>query len=485
MTRPLATNLTTVPKLFHQFWSEPTLPSKFDEWTRTCREAHPDWEWVLWNVNDTNDLVDRFAPWFAKTYHALESKIVVYRADVSRNLFMHVFGGVYTDLDTECLRSTNTLIEKYGKPGKQAFVAQMGTDPEFEQAIPNAWFASTPGHPFWLLPLEYVKENIKKSNYPEYLTGPAALGQVVRGYNKTYVNNTKALDEHYAQSGWRSLFADALAQADTIANANTNSNATANGNGTQASEPRKKRLKTHFTILPHYEIFPYSWGRDGVAYKEWCSTMKETFNGTRCKRLLGTEEWGSYAISYFSHSWSGSKEFMKGVGWEKPDTEDEGKDEEGAEEVEKGEDEGKPSTQTVYKGEKGEQEESKQSNSGHETGGQDKTLQDHHPLGNTTGDISSYEKPSDNTISQSPPTPTEATSSTDHQAGTQETSTPQNLQQEKVKAVEAPKKQDQPKDTPKEDSEKKKGEEKSDSAKGRFKSQQHEEAKTELKKGTS
>ena len=93
LARPLTSNLTTVPKLFHQSWSNATLPAKFEKWSRSCRRAHPNWEWVLWTDQDNLDLVRKHASWFANTYEDLEDRIPVYRADVARNLYMHLYGG--------------------------------------------------------------------------------------------------------------------------------------------------------------------------------------------------------------------------------------------------------------------------------------------------------------------------------------------------------------------------------------------------------
>ena len=91
MQRPLATDLTRIPKLFHQSWINGTLPAKFEEWSHSCRAANADWEWVLWTDEDNLKLVERFAPWFLKAYKDLRTEI--YRADVARNVYMHVFGG--------------------------------------------------------------------------------------------------------------------------------------------------------------------------------------------------------------------------------------------------------------------------------------------------------------------------------------------------------------------------------------------------------
>ena len=91
MQRPLATDLTSIPKLLHQSWINSTLPAKFEEWSHSCRKTNPDWEWVLWTDEDNMKLVEKYAPWFASTYDALHSEI--YRADTARNIYMHVFGG--------------------------------------------------------------------------------------------------------------------------------------------------------------------------------------------------------------------------------------------------------------------------------------------------------------------------------------------------------------------------------------------------------
>lgn len=99
MQRPLATDLTRIPKLFHQSWVNGTLPAKFEEWSQSCRKAHPDWEWVLWTDEDNLKMVEKYAPWFLDVYDGLRSEI--YRADAARNIYMHVFGGcVHVDIRT-------------------------------------------------------------------------------------------------------------------------------------------------------------------------------------------------------------------------------------------------------------------------------------------------------------------------------------------------------------------------------------------------
>lgn len=91
LCRPLASDHFSIPKLLHQSWKTNELPAKFDKWSRVCREKHQDWEWVLWTNDDNLNLVRKYFPWLLEEYLALPGEI--YRADLSRNLYMYMFGG--------------------------------------------------------------------------------------------------------------------------------------------------------------------------------------------------------------------------------------------------------------------------------------------------------------------------------------------------------------------------------------------------------
>jgi hypothetical protein len=67
------------------------------------------------------------------------------------------------------------------------YLGLMG-DENYEHSIPNAFMVSTTiGHPFWLKPLEFVKEHLleESHNYqPESITGPVALRTCVQQWEK-------------------------------------------------------------------------------------------------------------------------------------------------------------------------------------------------------------------------------------------------------------------------------------------------------------
>ena len=167
---------------------------------------------------------------------------------------------------------------------RKAFLGRMGTDDSFPHSIPNAWMGSTPGHPFWLLPLESASANVNSGASPESLTGPEALYSMVDRYNNDFDQGQGSkMDQYYDKSPWRRLF-----------------KAVAKENATLPPQS--------LVILPFWEVYPYSWQRDGEAFRHVCWVLEEEFNAARCKLLLGLDHWESHSITYWSHSWGSDED---------------------------------------------------------------------------------------------------------------------------------------------------------------------------------
>lgn len=246
-----------------------------------------------------------------------------------------MFKSVYVDLDTECLKPYDTLPHAWNvsttsyadlaansstsinsitsgskrqlnnsseeAAQRTALLARMGLDPLSEHGIPNAWMASPPGHPFWLLVLEHIQNIITgesgkdgggsgADDDPEYVTGPVSLWDVVQDYEEKYhpqgiASRGPSLDDKVKASGWRSLH-DFSASSD----------------GT-SSTSEGKVAEERLLMLPFWTVYPFSWQRDGKGFEEICSVEKEGFDAERCKRELDVERWGSWSLTYWGHSW--------------------------------------------------------------------------------------------------------------------------------------------------------------------------------------
>ena len=55
--------------------------------------------------------------------------------------------GVYADLDFRALKPMDALFRG---AGQKAVLGRLSDDHMWQQNIPNAWLASSPGHPFWM-----------------------------------------------------------------------------------------------------------------------------------------------------------------------------------------------------------------------------------------------------------------------------------------------------------------------------------------------
>jgi mannosyltransferase OCH1-like enzyme len=172
-TRPGTSQLTPstqIPKVFHQIWVGPDpLPAEFEAYAQTWRDHHPGWEYRLWGEDslpamrnrDLYDAAEDLVP---------EHSVWQFRADVLRYEILWSYGGVYVDVDFECLAPLDARIE-----GLEAFAAWEVQD----RWVNNAILGAEPAHPFvdrliTGLPASVAHHRGLRPNVstgPQYLTG--------------------------------------------------------------------------------------------------------------------------------------------------------------------------------------------------------------------------------------------------------------------------------------------------------------------------
>ncbi len=170
-----------IPHILHQTWKTADIPGDLSEFRQSWLRHHPDWATYFWTDFDNHEFIRKYYSWFLPVYEAYPEAIM--RADAVRYFILYHYGGVYADLDYECLRPVEPLLE-----GKNLV---LGLEPEkhleFDHAakrgitelLCNAFMASIPGHAFW----EHVfKQLVAYHSFPGVLdaTGPFLL---TRAYN--------------------------------------------------------------------------------------------------------------------------------------------------------------------------------------------------------------------------------------------------------------------------------------------------------------
>jgi mannosyltransferase OCH1-like enzyme len=170
-----------IPRLLHQSWKTTELSGNFEFWRRSFFENNPALESRFYVDDENRELVASHFPGLLPLYDSFEKEI--FRADFVRPVYMFLYGGVYADLDFQCIRPLDQLFGKFSG----VVVGRMGTRLEFTHSIPNALMMSSERQGFWIACLINIEAawNDRASLEvvdPEYITGPVVLRQTVLEY---------------------------------------------------------------------------------------------------------------------------------------------------------------------------------------------------------------------------------------------------------------------------------------------------------------
>lgn len=175
-----------IPRILHQTWKTEQIPPAMQAHAASWKQHHPDWEHRLWTDAMNRDFIRREVPGFLPVYDSYPHAIQ--RVDAARYFILRHHGGVFVDLDFECLRNIEPLLQD------RQFV--VGTEPEeharthgMAAIVSNAFMASVPGHPLLQrvceqLPLDEVRHRQRDAGFSHVLhsTGPFMLTRACEAF---------------------------------------------------------------------------------------------------------------------------------------------------------------------------------------------------------------------------------------------------------------------------------------------------------------
>jgi mannosyltransferase OCH1-like enzyme len=159
-----------IPKIIHQTWKTKELPENFKIWSATIKKHHPTWEYKLWTDENNRNFIKENYHWFLSIYDSYNHNIK--RVDAVRYFYLYHYGGIYADLDFECLGPIDGLLEN-----KIIAFGKMG-DGQCSNCIPNAIMISSAKHNFWLFVIKKMVSRVNVS-IPEFDTGPELLKECI------------------------------------------------------------------------------------------------------------------------------------------------------------------------------------------------------------------------------------------------------------------------------------------------------------------
>jgi mannosyltransferase OCH1-like enzyme len=191
----------TIPQNLIQIWSggdaeledfQQQLPRNsdrrawFGEWREGCINRHPNWNTsVLWDSPRIRSLMKEEYPWLLDEYDAIQTTIK--KMDVARLLLLFHFGGIYLDIDFECIGQLEmaTRIPEIGTPATLLLGLHRSSNNDDKLEIQNAMIGARRFHPFiWLaLHVSLFRCREHPDSFPLLATGPRMLTELLSGYS--------------------------------------------------------------------------------------------------------------------------------------------------------------------------------------------------------------------------------------------------------------------------------------------------------------
>jgi mannosyltransferase OCH1-like enzyme len=196
-----------IPKIIHQ-----TAPSDKSRWNpiwekcqQSWKDKFPDYEYKLWTDEDLDEFISTKYSWFYPTYQGYNEKIK--RIDSARYFILYEYGGIYADMDYECIENFETCLT----PGKVLIAeSKFKEHPIINEKYQNALMVSPANHPFW----NYVIRSLDRNKYVEsvlFATGPNVVKEAAyecepemfKGLPHGEFTEGEKWSRHYGTSSWR------------------------------------------------------------------------------------------------------------------------------------------------------------------------------------------------------------------------------------------------------------------------------------------
>ena len=168
---PVIVNNKSTTITFHQSYktSDPQgWKEGWENYRRTWLKLHREsWRFIFW-TDSQNDLLASCSGY----PHLLSGRVGIQKADLSRLLYLHTYGGLYIDMDYIALRDHQELLHHISSTLSFNINHSVLLQGREDQVVGLEWgFAFTPQHPFWRFCLDIAsqQESSVKESCPIFI----------------------------------------------------------------------------------------------------------------------------------------------------------------------------------------------------------------------------------------------------------------------------------------------------------------------------
>jgi len=98
-----------IPKIIIQTWKTNDIPDRYKNLISSIKSNNPDYKYLYFSDNDIDIFLKQNYPEYYETY--LKLPVVIQKIDFFRYIAVYHYGGFYFDLDIECYKSLDNLLD--------------------------------------------------------------------------------------------------------------------------------------------------------------------------------------------------------------------------------------------------------------------------------------------------------------------------------------------------------------------------------------
>lgn len=192
-----------IPKIIHQIWyqGENNIPNDYPNYSLSWKKLNPHYDHIMWDENKIINLISDHFPHFLDKFNSYPN--VVQKVDAAKYMILYVYGGIYVDMDCECIKNIDDLLFYYSLILLKCDIniaARLFFYNTTNDILQNCFAASVKNHPFWLYCVDLmINENIQKlpnELHEKYIFRTTGPGLFTKAYNDFQgdKNNIKIYD---------------------------------------------------------------------------------------------------------------------------------------------------------------------------------------------------------------------------------------------------------------------------------------------------
>jgi mannosyltransferase OCH1-like enzyme len=102
-------NIEKIPKIIIQTWKNHNLPEHYYKYIESIHKYNPTYTYLYFTDNDIINFLQNNYPNYYDTY--LKLPVMIQKIDFFRYIAIYHYGGIYLDIDIECLKSFDPLLK--------------------------------------------------------------------------------------------------------------------------------------------------------------------------------------------------------------------------------------------------------------------------------------------------------------------------------------------------------------------------------------